>query len=65
MIPSEEEIWTATFTPASMDDSGIIYFSDTSRPNFLMSFVASRVRVRKTAGPERLFFDFVGNTFIF
>ena len=57
---SEEERWETTFTPAKMDSNGIIYFSDSNDPNYLMSFVASRVKVKKTAGPEKLFFDFVG-----
>lgn len=57
---SEEELWVTTFRPGEMDSNGIIYFADSDNPTYLMSFVASRVRVKKTAGPDKLFFDFVG-----
>jgi hypothetical protein len=49
-----------TFNPANMSSAGIIYFSDTASPNYLMSFIASRVKIQWVAGPTNLFFDFVG-----
>ena len=44
-----------------MNSAGIIYFNDTNTSaNYLMSFVASKVKVERVSGPTTLFFDFVG-----
>ena len=46
--------------PGSMNDAGVIYFSNPSNPGYLMSFVASTVKITYVAGPTNVFFDFVG-----
>ena len=47
-----------TFNPSDMNSAGIIYFNETAA--YLMSFVASRIKIQWVSGPTSLFFDFVG-----
>jgi hypothetical protein len=55
-----------TFNPADMNSAGIIYFRDPNATanSYLMSFVASKIRVQWVSGPKNLFFDFVGKILV-
>jgi hypothetical protein len=55
-----------TFNPTDMNSAGIIYFRDPNATanSYLMSFVASKIRVQWVSGPKNLFFDFVGKILV-
>jgi hypothetical protein len=55
----QNDEFQVTFSPSDMNQAGIIYFNDTSA-SYLMSFVASKVKIQWISGPTLLFFDFVG-----
>jgi hypothetical protein len=62
----QNDEFQVTFSPSDMNAAGIIYFNDTnSSAKYLMSFVASKIKIQWVSGPTNLFFDFVGNKKLF
>ena len=63
--PFEDSTWDFTIQPSDLDANGVYKFQDPDDSTKPMGFVASQIFLSKTAGPDRLNFDFVGTFYDF